>query len=334
MLKDLNISVIGAGAWGTAIANTMATCYSNKKQNVNVTLITKDCESAATIYYERENKRHLKGTKLKDNVTTSAYFNSLRQADFIFWVIPNAYTESYLEKARSYIPDHTPFIICTKGLHLNANNSPILLSDFFAGKIKNPISILSGPNFASEIASELPAVSVIASEQLGQAIEIAESLSSSTLKLYPSGDTIGIQIAGAVKNVIAIACGIVEARNLGKNASAAVIAKGLSEMTKLGITLGGQWETFVSYGGVGDLVLTCTSTKSRNTSLGKDLSLGKSLQEAIKTQTGFCEGIESAKAVYKMAKKYGLELPICENIYKLLNEHITIDDCIKNILSF
>lgn len=328
MSNNKHIAIVGAGAWGTALSMAMV------RGNHQVTLVAQSGVHAQELTLHRENKTYFPGVKLNTEINIQSDYTVLKTADIILWVIPTQYSHSLLSTIKSTIPAHVPFVICSKGI--DCSQTPVthdsLLSSIVAEIINNHLAVLSGPNFAAEVANGLPAAATLAADSKERADHFAKVLSTPLFSLFAHDDMIGVQIAGAVKNVVAIASGMVVSRELGQNASAALLSRGLQEIQSLGVAMGAQSETFFSLAGMGDFILTCTSTQSRNTSLGVALGQGKPLKEILVSGNSICEGVYTAEAVHSLSARYQIAMPICEAVYQVLQQNISVDMAIKALI--
>lgn len=320
-----NIGVIGGGAWGTALAQAMAST------GKNVTIWAREPEVVSAINNDHVNTPFLPGIQINPSIKATIHMaDAVTSMDAILIVSPAQHLRSTLEAMKNYLSLEIPVIICSKGVEIE---SGLLLSQVAQEVIKDlKIAILTGPTFAAEIARGLPCAVTLAMKDLNQAAVIAEQLSSRTLRLYASDDVIGAQIGGAVKNVIAIACGVIEGKKLGDSARAALVTRGLAEIARLGSALGAKKETLMGMCGVGDMILTCSSMQSRNFSLGVALGQGKTLEEILGSRTSVTEGVYTAKAMAVMAKNNAVEMPISTAMNQCLSEGANIDSIIENML--
>lgn len=330
MSEKKHIMIVGAGAWGTALSMALA------HKNNPITLIAQTPDHTEEIKKDNENTKYFPGFILSKKISITHDYATLKKADIILWVIPAQYTRQLLKDIQLFIPPNIPFIICSKGIDCTQKSvtKESLLSLMISKIIHNPLSVLSGPNFASEIAQGLPAAATIASESKEEAALLSQALSTDTFHLHPHDDKIGVQIAGSLKNVIAIASGLVLGRRLGQNAQAALLSSGLQEIRLLGLKMGAQSDTFFTLAGMGDFILTCTSTQSRNTSLGYELGQGKVLEKILQSKNSVHEGLYTCKAVHSLAKYYQVQMPIFETVYGLLQGQISVDDAIKELKVF
>lgn len=310
---SMNIAVIGAGAWGIALslqmARTGATVYLWSRKELpdptNRTLSRLDC------------------VPLPETITVSNQFPT--QADITFLTVPLQHMRSILP----YISGTSPLIACCKGVETTSLKFPLeILEEFYP---QREHGALSGPNFAHEVAKGYPTASVIASKHPELTQDWANKLSTSTFRLYANHDPIGVEIGGAAKNVFAIAAGLAMGAGLGENARASIITRGIAELSRLSIGLGGEPMTLSGLAGVGDMILTCTGQGSRNYSLGVELGQGKKLQEILAQRTTVAEGVTTAPALLKRAKQHHVNTPIIEAVTHILNEEITVQTA-QNIL--
>jgi glycerol-3-phosphate dehydrogenase (NAD(P)+) len=319
------IAVIGTGAWGTALS---LSCLHAER---DVTLYARHADFAHELQTTRYNRRYLPNIELPDSLRITADWASLNEADLVLLVTPAQKTQELSEKLRqSSLKPSTPIVICAKGIDLTHLH---LLSETVRMILPNPLAVLSGPSFARDVAQNLPSAVIVAANSLALAMEISQSLRHPHFRCYASTDMIGCQIGGALKNVLAIACGVVRGRNLGDNASAALMTRGLAEMRRFGLALGGATDTFLGLAGVGDLILTGSSQQSRNFTLGFLLGQGQSLEDILNQRHSVTEGVATSAAVHQLSQKYNLHMPICQGIYQLLHQKNSVDAIIEQILS-
>ena len=311
------IAVIGAGAWGTALA------LQAHRAGRQVTLWARNPARAAEIAATRHNPRLPSATIPPDIAITA----TLPPADLFLLAVPL----QHLRAIAAHLPPTGTLVVCAKGVEAETLALPLeILADLWPGRLA---AILSGPNFAHEIAAALPAAATLAAQTLSLATDIANHLATPTFRLYPATDPIGAQIGGAAKNVIAIAAGAVIGANLGENARAALITRGLAEITRLAIATGGKPETIAGLSGLGDLLLTATSPTSRNTSLGIALGQGTQIQTILANRTTATEGVTTAPAIIARARRTNTTMPICTAVSALLTGTSTLHDAIQSLLS-
>ncbi len=317
--------VIGAGAWGTALAQVAA------RAGLDVLLQAREPEVVESVRERRVNEAFLPGVVLEDRVQVTADLADLGACDVILAVPPAQFMRSTLQAFAPHHRPDAPIVLCSKGIE---RGSLKLMTDVLSETLPEaPQAVLSGPSFAGEVARGLPSAVTLAcaDETLGE--ELMWTLSAPGFRPYLAADLIGAEVGGAVKNVLAIACGMSEGRGLGRSAHAAIITRGFAEMTRLGVAMGGQAETVAGLCGLGDLVLTCSSPQSRNMSLGLALGLGQSVEQALAGKRSVAEGSESAPAVRQLAAKMGVDMPICLAVSALLGGETTVDQVIDDLLS-
>lgn len=318
------IGVIGAGAWGTALA------MAAQRAGNEVIIQAHEQDVAEAINEIHENPTFLKNFKLDKKIIATTKLSEATNVDVVLLVTPAQFLRPVCEAAADNWPSGVPAVICSKGIE---QDSYSLMSEIVGEVLPaKPIAILSGPAFAVEVASNLPTAVTLASEDETLAKVLMETLNTHFFRIYRSRDVIGTQIGGAVKNVLAIACGIIEGRKLGDNAKSALITRGLAEITRLGIAKGAQAETFYGLSGLGDLTLTCNAMQSRNFSLGVALGQGEKLQDVINERISITEGIYTASAMTSLARRLNVDLPICSAVDGVLNHFNDIDASINTLL--
>ena len=321
-----NISVLGAGAWGTALAHIAA---SNGKK---VVLWAREPELIGEIETKRRNTLFLPDVDLNENITpTNDQARAVSKAEAVLMVIPAQYLRASCQALRPVWPAGLPAVICAKGIE---QKTGALLSEILAEELPQAeIAVLSGPTFAEEAAQNKPTALTLAcgNEALGK--ELVATLGTPTFRPYYSSDVIGVQIGGAGKNVMAIAAGIVAGKKLGDNARAALITRGLAEISRLAAALGGQTYTLMGLSGLGDLVLTANSTQSRNFTVGLELGKGRGLSDILSEKRTVAEGVFTAAAVLERAARAGVEMPICEGLSRIMNENVPVDDVIQSLFA-
>ncbi len=321
-----NISVLGAGAWGTALAHIAA---ANGKK---VVLWAREPELIGEIETKRRNTLFLPDVDLNENITpTNDQARAVSKAEAVLMVIPAQYLRASCQALRPVWPAGLPAVICAKGIE---QKTGALLSEILAEELPQAeIAVLSGPTFAEEAAQNKPTALTLAcgNEALGK--ELVATLGTPTFRPYYSSDVIGVQIGGAVKNVMAIAAGIVAGKKLGDNARAALITRGLAEISRLAAALGGQTYTLMGLSGLGDLVLTANSTQSRNFTVGLELGKGRGLSDILSEKRTVAEGVFTAAAVLERAARAGVEMPICEGLNRIMNENVPVDDVIQSLFA-
>jgi glycerol-3-phosphate dehydrogenase (NAD(P)+) len=319
------IGVIGGGAWGTALANIAA------RAGRKVVLWAREGEAVASINEAHENRLFLPGIRLESGLHATTDMAELEAADAILMVAPAQHMRGVATLAAPYFRPGVPAVICAKGIE---QNSGALMSEVLAEVLPGkPLAVLSGPTFALEAALGLPTAVTLAcaSENLG--LQLVAAIGLPTFRPYASTDLIGAQIGGAVKNVLAIASGIVVGHSLGENAKAALITRGLAEILRFGHYKGGETVTMMGLSGLGDLVLTCSGAQSRNMSLGIAIGQGKSLGEVLDSRTSVAEGVYTAEILARIAAEAALDMPICQAVAQVLHQGASVDAVIEGLLN-
>lgn len=317
--------VIGAGAWGTALAQVCA------RAGLQITLQARETEVVTSINDGHENALFLPGVELEPGIRAAPSMSDLAACDLILAVAPAQHLRSALAALAPHLKPGVPVVLCAKGVE---QGSLKLMTEVAAETIPGaPIAVLSGPSFAGEVARGLPTAVTLACDDEALARSIAHAIATPTFRPYVAGDMIGAEAGGAVKNVLAIACGVVEGKGLGRSAHASVITRGFAELTRFAVALGARAETLNGLCGLGDLVLTCSSPQSRNMSVGLALGQGLTLEQALAGKLSVAEGVASAPAVRALARKLGVEVPICEAVAAILDGEVAVDAAIAALLA-
>jgi glycerol-3-phosphate dehydrogenase (NAD(P)+) len=320
-----HIGVIGGGAWGTALAQVAASA------GQHVTLWALESEVVDSITSIAENTAFLPGIKLSPSITSTIDMAAMASVDAILAVVPAQFMRATLSKLAPILPVGTPVVLCSKGIEQGTLK---MMTDVLAESLPNCVgAVLSGPSFAKDVAIGLPTAVTLACEDPILGAQLVDMIGIATFRPYLANDLIGAEIGGAVKNVLAIACGMAEGRGLGESARAALITRGFTEMTRLGVALGGNAKTLAGLCGLGDLVLTCSSKSSRNFSLGVALGQGQSLQEALSGKRSVAEGAATAPALLALAQSKGVSMPICEGVAAILAGRVEVAHAIEALLS-
>jgi glycerol-3-phosphate dehydrogenase (NAD(P)+) len=318
------LGVIGAGAWGTALAVV------GRRAGRDVRLWALEPEVAAEINAAHRNSPYLPGVALDPAIAATTDLAAVAASDILLLVTPAQHLRATCEKLRPLLAPGVPIVICAKGIE---RGTSALMTDVVAETLPGtPLMILSGPTFAKEVASGLPTAITLGSADPAAARKVAAAIGSPGFRPYLSTDIVGAEVGGAVKNVLAIGCGMAEGKGLGANARAALLARGLAEIVRLAVARGGRPETLMGLSGLGDLVLTATSTQSRNYSLGVALGKGQTLEEVLGARRSVTEGVTTAEAVVTLAGKLHIDMPICAAIDQVLNHGAAIDDMLKSLL--
>jgi glycerol-3-phosphate dehydrogenase (NAD(P)+) len=309
----MRCAVVGAGAWGTALADLLA------RNGHQVRLWAYEPDVVASINDRHENTRFLAGYKLAAAVVADNDLpRTLANVEFVTIATPSQVLRSIARTARSTLPRAVPVVIASKGIE---RGTLALMTDVAEEELPDSTVVaLSGPSFAAEVASCQPTAVVAASESTDAAELTQRALSSPYFRVYTHTDVIGVELGGALKNVMAVATGIAEGLGLGFNARAALVTRGLAEMTRLGVALGAEQSTFAGLAGLGDLVLTCTGSLSRNRAIGVELGKGKSLDEALAKRETVAEGVVTAQSARELAARKGVEMPIVDTVNRVLFE--------------
>lgn len=323
------VAVIGAGAWGTAIAAHAA------RRGHEVRLWSYETDVASDINTHHENRIFLAGIGLPEAIRASSSLSAVVPgADLVVLVPPSGHLRRVSLELRPLLGANVPVVVATKGIE---ERSLKLMSEVLAETVPelgwDRLSFLSGPNFAKEVAKGLPTDSVVASKDERAARAVQDMLHATYLRVYTSNDPIGVQVGGSVKNVLAIATGTCDGLHMGLNARAALMTRGLSEMARLGAALGADPLTFMGMAGVGDLILTCTGDLSRNRQLGMKLAEGVDPKAYLATQRSVAEGYSTAQAANALAKLKGVDMPITEQVHSVLHEGKPLLDALKSLLT-
>jgi len=319
------IGVIGAGAWGTALAATA------RRGGRDVVLWAHEPEVVAGIRAAGENSVYLPGIALDPGVRATTDLAEAAACDAVLLVTPAQHLRGICQLLAAHWRPGVPAVICAKGIEAGTG---ALLDAAVAAELPGaPVAVLSGPTFAIEVARNLPTAITLASADAAIGQKLVEALGTATFRPYLSDDLVGTLVGGAVKNVLAIGCGIVEGRGLGDNARAALITRGLAELMRFAIAKGGRAETLMGLSGLGDLILTAASEQSRNYSLGLALGAGRGLGEILAARKSVTEGVWTAGIVVREAEKLGIEMPICAAVDSVLNRGATLDDAIRALLA-
>ena len=316
------IAIVGGGAWGTALAQVAAA----SGQDTLLWALEDDVVTAINRIHE--NPVYLKGLKLSPKIRATSNFSDLLGVDAWLVVTPAQHMRAVL--SRTPCPD-MPLILCSKGIE---EGSGRMLHEV-AREVcpTSPVAVLSGPTFAHEVAAGLPTAVTLACEDEALGERLRERLSNPAFRIYLSDDVAGAEVGGAVKNVLAIACGVVEGRGLGQNARAALIARGFAEMTRFGLAAGARRETLAGLCGLGDLVLTCSSTASRNFSLGKAIGEGRDAAAMMADRRTVAEGAHTAPVLHRLATERGIDMPIVAAVAALLDGSLSAGDVVDRLMS-
>lgn len=323
-----NVTVIGAGAWGSAIAAHAA------RRKHAVTMWAYEPDVAEEIQEKHTNSVYLPGIELPRTIrATSDYGAALAKAELVVLVPPSSHFRKISAEVLKHLPEHAKVLVATKGIE---EGSLELMSKLLEETMPNlgwdRLAFLSGPNFAKEVANNLPTDSVVASRDAACAEAVQRLLHAPTFRIYTSLDPIGVQVGGAIKNVLAVATGTCDGLGLGLNARASLMTRGLSEMARLGVALGADPLTFMGMAGMGDLVLTCTGDLSRNRTLGLNVARGVDPAAYVRSQRSVAEGYLTSAAAHALGKRLNVEMPITDHVYRVLHENMHLGEALKSLL--
>lgn len=319
------MGVIGGGAWGTALAQTLATT------GRDVTLWTFEPDCASAINTAHENTLYLPGVPLNPAIKATHDLANLKDCDAVLVVTPAQHMRASVANFLPHAREGLPVVLCSKGIEISTGKfMSQIIEDIMPDVVP---AVLSGPSFAIDVAKGLPTAVTLACADTHIGAKLVNAIASPGFRPYYSNDVLGAEIGGAVKNVLAIVCGLVLGKGLGRSAHSAIIARGFAEMTRLGKALGCDPETLTGLCGLGDLVLTCSSEQSRNMSCGLALGQGQSLEDIMSARTAVTEGVATAPALKTLAQSAGIEMPICAAMANILDGSENIDTAITRLLS-
>ena len=319
----MRVVVLGGGSWGTTVASLLAGRHPT-------ILWARDSDVADEINEQRTNSRYLGGCLLPPTLEATADLDkAVSQAELLVVGVPTHGFRATLEAARPNIHPWIPVVSLSKGLEQGSHlRMTQVIKDVLPG---HPAAALSGPNIAKEIMDGQAAASVIATEDLAVAEALQRVLRRGLLRIYTNDDVIGCELGGALKNVVALACGLAQGLSVGDNTRAAVMTRGLAELTRLGVVLGGRPSTFAGLAGMGDLVATCISPHSRNRRVGEELGAGRPLQEILAGMNMVAEGVKTSAIVEDLAVRVDIEMPVCHTVYRVVHGDITAADAYRGL---
>lgn len=318
----MRIGVVGGGAWGTALAQVAAA------ENEPVLLWAREPEVVESVNAHHENRLFLPGAKLSGMIRATETLDDVAACDALLVATPAQHSRAVLV---ALPPLQIPLVLCSKGME--EATTRLMHEVAREAQPGAPVAVLSGPTFAHEVAAGLPAAVTLAVEDEAVGATLRDRLARPFFRPYLSDDVVGAEIGGAVKNVLAIACGVVEGRGLGQNARAALISRGFAEMTRFGLAKGARAETLAGLSGLGDLVLTCSSTSSRNFSLGKGLGEGQAAADLLADRRTVAEGAYTAPVLARAAREAGVDMPIVEAVRDLLAGQASVDEVVERLLA-
>jgi glycerol-3-phosphate dehydrogenase (NAD(P)+) len=325
----MKVGVLGAGAWGTALAQLLA------EKGGDVVLWSRRSDLCEAINSTHENARYLAGVKLSPNVRcVDNMASALDGAQMIVFVAPSHATREVAREAAPHVRAGVPIVSATKGIE---NDSLMFMDEVLGQELpahaRRQLAFLSGPSFARELANQLPTAVVIAAHDAEVGSRVMHRFHTPYLRTYASDDVVGVECGGALKNVIAIAAGAVDGMGFGHNTRAALITRGLSEVAKLAMARGGSALTLAGLAGLGDLVLTCTGELSRNRTVGQELGRGRTLGQVLTNLGHVAEGVKTAKSAYDLAKKLGVSMPITSEVYSVLYEDKPVQQAVRDLMA-
>jgi len=319
------IGVLGAGAWGTALATAAV------RAGRDTILWAREEDVVSSINQSHENSMFLKGVALPSELQATSTMADLSDCDAILVVSPAQHLRTMTTELTNHVDSNVPFVICSKGIEVSSGQ---LLSEVLNESAPdNPAAVMSGPTFAAEVARGLPCALTLASSDKTVGTALVKALAQPTFRLYYNDDIAGAQVGGAIKNVLAIATGIVAGLGIGENARAAVITRGLAEIVRFGSLYGAKADTLMGLSGLGDLILTCSSTQSRNMSLGKAIGEGHTLEKIMAERNSVAEGAHTVEIVHKIAQDKGLDMPITAAVYHILKENRDVRSVTEALLA-
>jgi glycerol-3-phosphate dehydrogenase (NAD(P)+) len=322
----MRCAVVGAGAWGTALADLLA------DNGFDTALWAFESDVARSINDTHENRRFLTGLPLCTSLrATTNHRDALCDADLVVYAAPSDHLRRVAAAGAQHVRPDAILAVATKGIE---RHTLALMTSVIGEEVPNRAVVgISGPSFAAEVVAGHPTAIVAASANLDAAIAVQSALSSSTFRVYTNSDVIGVELGGALKNVMAVATGIVEGVGLGYNSRAALITRGLHEMTRLGVALGADPLTFAGLAGVGDLVLTCTGSLSRNRAIGLEIGKGASLTDALAGKETVAEGVPTTASALELAAKHDVDMPIAQMVYRILFEGHVARDAVPELMA-
>ncbi len=327
-VAEMTIGVVGAGSWGTALANLLA------QKGYRIDLWVYEPEVREAIETKRENPVFLPGIRLSENLFPSCDLQAvLQKKDLVLVVVPSHVMRATAQQMAGCIAPHTIVVSASKGIE---NDTLMTMTQVLAETLGLPgdrLAVLSGPSFAREVANHVPTLVTVASKSIQTATIVQHVFATPSFRVYTHTDVIGVELGGSVKNVIAIAAGIIDGMALGLDTRAALITRGLAEIRRLGLKMGATPHTFAGLAGVGDLILTCTGELSRNHTVGKKLGQGMNLTEILSEMKMVAEGIKTSRSVVALARKMDVEMPISTEVYNILYENASPKDALFRLMT-
>ncbi len=328
-IEEYRIGVVGAGSWGTALADLIA------NKGFGVYLWAYEPEVVAQIQNDRENQFFLPGFKLSDNLSAFSDLKSVvADKDLVLIVVPSHVMRDVTREMAGHISPETIVVSASKGIE---NKTHLTMSGVIKENLPDlsdqRLAVISGPSFAQEVVQQMPTVVTVASKDSVTAGLVQQIFATPYFRVYSAEDMLGVELGGSIKNVIAIAAGVVDGLGLGLNTRAALITRGMTEIRRLGVKLGANPRTFTGLAGFGDLVLTCTGALSRNHTVGKKIGEGKKLKEILAEMRMVAEGVKTAKSVYNLSRKVGVDMPISQEMYRILYEDLSPKEAVYRLMT-
>jgi glycerol-3-phosphate dehydrogenase (NAD(P)+) len=318
------LAVIGGGSWGTALAIVLAPRFPDLR------LWIYEADLAQRMHVSRENDVYLPGFQIAEHVkVTHELGAALDGAEMVLSVVPSHLVRALYQQMVPFLTGSMMFVSATKGLE---NHTLLRMSELIQQIVSAPVAVISGPTFAREVADLQPTALVVASKDASLSALVQAAFSSATFRLYTSTDTIGVEIGGSIKNVVAIGAGVLHGLGLGHNPLAALITRGLAEMTRLAVAMGGRAQTLAGLAGLGDLVLTCNGELSRNRMVGMELARGRKLPEIVNSMKMVAEGIKTTSAAAELAERCSVEMPIAQQMFQMLNFGLPPREAIQRLM--
>ncbi len=328
-MKRLQVTVLGGGHWGMALAHLVA------RSGHQVTVWAREPEVVTGINEEHRNPLFLSEIELPDHIAASGDLGgAVHEADMVLVVIPSQLVREHMVAVREDMPPRIPIVICSKGIEQETLcTMHQVLKEELPGKHHHGISVLSGPSFAIEVARRYPTNVTVAAEDHAVAQRVQRSLATRDFRIYSSTDVLGVELGGALKNVIAIAAGAADGLSFGHNSKAGLMTRGLAEITRLAVSMGGRPETMAGLAGMGDLILTCTGDLSRNRQVGEQLARGKTMAQLREEMRQVAEGVTTAASVHALAAREQVEMPISEQVYQVVHQGVSVPDAMEVLLA-
>ncbi|MBD3414414.1 MAG: NAD(P)H-dependent glycerol-3-phosphate dehydrogenase [Candidatus Aminicenantes bacterium] len=325
----MKVSVVGGGSWGSAFSVLLG------RKHIQTRLWIRERDIFDSVSRTRENKTFLPGIEFPSSISFHhSLEKTLEGTDMVFIAVPSEYCRGMYEKMSPFLTSDQMIISLTKGIEYESlKRMSQMMQDIFDPQILSRIAVLSGPSFALEVAESHPTAVVVASTDSEVSQQIQQVISDPLFRAYTSSDVTGVEVAGALKNIIAISAGITDGLKFGTNSLAALITRGIAEITRLGVKMGAKPETFAGLAGIGDLVLTCTGKLSRNRYVGTELGKGKSIKKILKKMKMVAEGVVTTLSARKLAEKYEIEMPICEQVYQILYNNKDPKKALKDLMT-